>query len=174
VIAAGAALSSSADAAAVAGARHVAPRIVARGESGAVLLRRRALWLAPGRVGVPVAVYDRLGIVVEPKRRPRMVILGVPHSDMSYHFVPGRRRLSGQSANLRFTQPLLPYPVARARQGEVYVAAAAVQREMGDLVQARWRPRTRTLVLQRTKKLGSLPSVQRKSPGQRPGLNARS
>jgi hypothetical protein len=121
-----------------------------------VIQRGRALWLAPRRVGVPAGVYEQLGIIVDRDRKAGGIVLAVPHSDVSYDFVPGRRRLTGQGANVRFTHPPLPYPVARRHQGEVYVAAAAVEREFGDLVRARWNRRARTLTLQRTKKLASL------------------
>jgi hypothetical protein len=156
------------------GTGRSAARVVARDERGSVIQRSHGLWLATRRVGVAAGVYERLGIIVDRDRMAGGIVLAVPNSDVSYEFVPGRRRLTGQGANVRFTRPRLPNPVARRHHGEAYVAAAAVQGELGDLVQARWNRRARTLTLQRTKKLASIRPEKEKSPEQGPGLNARS
>jgi len=123
--------------------------VVARDEEGKVFQRSRYIWLAPGRVGVPARVYERLGFWVKRDARGRQVRLAKPATDVILTFRPDHHRLLGQSANVRFTSSRLPYPVARQRRGTLYVAAHVVQMEFADDVQTTWHRRTRILTIQR-------------------------
>jgi hypothetical protein len=127
--------------------------VLARDEDGRLIGTNRYVWLTKSRVGVPVTIYEQLGIVVERDLDRRQIVLGVPRSDVSFTFRSERRRLLGQSANVRLTGPRFRYPVARLWRGRFYVAARVVQREFSDLVTTTWNHRTRTLTLQRTKEL---------------------
>jgi hypothetical protein len=146
-----------------------AQRVVARDESGRLLTTGRYLWLAHGQAGVPASLYEQLGLWVRRDRRGRWVRLAVPQSDVTVTFRPGRHRVTGQSANLRILRPRVPYPVARVRRGEFYVAASAVQREFQDVIQTRWRPRTRTLTIQRVAK--PIPNTRISHPAGSPAVN---
>ena len=129
-------------------------RLILLDEHGAPLGVARYVWLHPGRVGVPVSAYRRLGLFVR-RLSARRVELAVPNSDVFVTFSAGSRRLRWDSANLHGIERHR-YPLARRAGGEIFVAPRLVYFGTPPLVTIGWEPRTRTLSLRRTRELARL------------------
>jgi len=96
-----------------------APFIV-QDEDGRVLLRGRTVWLAPGRAGLPVEAYERLGLSVQRDLARGTADIFMRESDYGKGFRAGSRQV------LDYPQPVprsYPHRMALQRHGRLYVSA---------------------------------------------------
>ena len=128
-------------------------RVLVRDERGQLLMSTQAVQLSHGRVAVPVAAYERLGLFVKSQVKAKRVAIAIPESDSGILLYAGSHRVR-DFLHEKPEPTRNDTPVAVLRRGRFYATASVVARAFNDKFTTTWDKRTHTIILQRTKQFG--------------------